>query len=98
MSKEGKGVLTDPAKGTVALVTSARSGIGRSCATSRRPVMSRLPPGTPGKGYGKPDCAHNNAGIAGLTSSTVGYAEADRDTIITIGLEGVSPCTKSEIP
>lgn len=60
--------------------------------------MSRLPPGTRGKGYGKPDCAHNNAGIAGLTSSTVGYAEADRDTIITIGLEGVSPCTKSEIP
>ena len=48
--------------------------------------------------YGRLDCAHNNAGIEGPTSSTADYAEADWDRLLGINLKGAWLCMKYEIP
>ena len=50
------------------------------------------------QGYGRLDCAFNNAGIAGPTASTVDYTEVEWDQVIAINLTGVWLCMKYEIP
>lgn len=50
------------------------------------------------KTYGQLDCAHNNAGIAGLTANTTECTEENWDQVININLKGVWLCMKSEIP
>ena len=48
--------------------------------------------------YGRLDCAHNNAGIAGRFTGTADYPEEDWDRIISVNLKGVWLCMKYEIP
>ena len=48
--------------------------------------------------YGRLDCAHNNAGIAGRSQSTVDCTEENWERIIAINLTGVWLCMKAEIP
>ena len=48
--------------------------------------------------YGRLDCAHNNAGIAGKAQSTVDCTQENWDRIIAINLTGVWLCMKAEIP
>ena len=50
------------------------------------------------QGYGRLDCAFNNAGIAGATASTADYTEGDWDSVIAINLKSVWLCMKYEIP
>ena len=47
--------------------------------------------------YGRLDCAYNNAGIWGVTMSTVDYPESEWDRVIDINLKGVWLCMKYEI-
>lgn len=47
--------------------------------------------------YGRLDCAHNNAGIAGAAARTADYSQAHWDRVIAINLKGVWLCMKSEI-
>ena len=48
--------------------------------------------------YGRLDCAHNNAGIAGPTARTADYREQDWDEVIKVNLKGVWLCMGREIP
>ena len=49
--------------------------------------------------YGRIDCAHNNAGIAGDDRSlTHEYAEDEWDKLMNLNLKGVWLCMKNEIP
>ena len=48
--------------------------------------------------YGRLDCAHNNAGIEGVTVSTVDYPEEVFDRVMSINVKGVWLCMKYEIP
>jgi NAD(P)-dependent dehydrogenase (short-subunit alcohol dehydrogenase family) len=48
--------------------------------------------------YGRLDCAHNNAGIAGDTARTIECTEENWDRIMAINLKGVWLCLKYEIP
>lgn len=48
--------------------------------------------------YGRLDCAHNNAGIAGRFTATADSLEEDWDRIIRVNLKGVWLCMKYEIP
>ena len=47
--------------------------------------------------YGRLDCAHNNAGIAGTAARTADYVEADFDQVIAVNLKGVWLCLRAEI-
>jgi NAD(P)-dependent dehydrogenase (short-subunit alcohol dehydrogenase family) len=47
--------------------------------------------------YGRLDCAHNNAGIAGKSKTVVDDTEDNWDRILTINLKGVWWCMKYEI-
>jgi NAD(P)-dependent dehydrogenase (short-subunit alcohol dehydrogenase family) len=51
--------------------------------------------------YGRLDCAHNNAGIAGASGTTrtafVDYPEAMFDRIIAVNLKGVWFCLQAEV-
>lgn len=46
--------------------------------------------------YGRLDCAHNNAGIEGVSASTADYPEDDWDRVLSINLKGVWLCLKYE--
>jgi NAD(P)-dependent dehydrogenase (short-subunit alcohol dehydrogenase family) len=48
--------------------------------------------------YGRLDCAHNNAGIAGKAFTIADDTEENWDRIIAINLKGVWLCMKYEIP
>ncbi len=48
--------------------------------------------------FGRLDCAHNNAGIEGITAPTADCTEENWDRIIKINLKGVWLCMKYEIP
>src|SRR5665811_1564120 len=48
--------------------------------------------------YNRLDCAHNNAGIEGVTASTIDCTEENWDRVIDINLKGVWLCMKYEIP
>jgi NAD(P)-dependent dehydrogenase (short-subunit alcohol dehydrogenase family) len=48
--------------------------------------------------YGRLDCAHNNAGIAGKALTITDDTEENWDRIIAINLKGVWLCMKYEIP
>ena len=48
--------------------------------------------------YGRLDCAFNNAGIEGPTTSTVDHTEAEFDQVVSVNLKGVWLCMKYEIP
>ena len=48
--------------------------------------------------YGRLDCAHNNAGIAGRTARVADDTEENWDRILAINLKGVWLCMKYEIP
>ena len=48
--------------------------------------------------YGRLDCAHNNAGIAGKAQSTIDCTQENWERIIAINLTGVWLCMKAEIP
>jgi len=48
--------------------------------------------------YGRLDCAFNNAGIEGISASTVECAEETWEQTIDINLKGVWLCMKHEIP
>jgi NAD(P)-dependent dehydrogenase (short-subunit alcohol dehydrogenase family) len=48
--------------------------------------------------FGRLDCAHNNAGIEGVTATTSDYPEDDWERVININLKGVWLCMKYEIP
>ena len=48
--------------------------------------------------YGRLDCAHNNAGIAGRTARVADDTEENWDQILAINLKGVWLCMKYEIP
>ncbi len=48
--------------------------------------------------FGRLDCAHNNAGIEGITAPTADCTEENWDRIININLKGVWLCMKYEIP
>ncbi|MGE0820505.1 MAG: SDR family oxidoreductase [Candidatus Binatia bacterium] len=50
------------------------------------------------KTYGRLDCAHNNAGIAGRSASIIDTTEDNWDRIMAINLKGVWLCMKYEIP
>lgn len=47
--------------------------------------------------YGRLDCAHNNAGIAGKSKTVVDDTEENWDRILAINLKGVWWCMKYEI-
>jgi NAD(P)-dependent dehydrogenase (short-subunit alcohol dehydrogenase family) len=47
--------------------------------------------------YGRLDCAHNNAGIAGPMARTADCSEHDWDEVIRVNLKGVWLCMKFEI-
>ncbi len=47
--------------------------------------------------HGRLDCAYNNAGIWGVTMSTVDYPESEWDHVIDVNLKGVWLCMKYEI-
>ncbi|MBM3944049.1 MAG: SDR family oxidoreductase [SAR202 cluster bacterium] len=47
--------------------------------------------------YGRLDCAHNNAGIAGRLVETHQFKEPDFDAVINVNLKGVWLCMKHEI-
>ena len=48
--------------------------------------------------YGRLDCAHNNAGIAGRSATVADDTEENWDRILAINLKGVWLCMKYEIP
>ena len=48
--------------------------------------------------YNRLDCAHNNAGIEGVSASTTDCTEENWDRVIDINLKGVWLCMKYEIP
>jgi NAD(P)-dependent dehydrogenase (short-subunit alcohol dehydrogenase family) len=48
--------------------------------------------------YGRLDCAHNNAGIAGKSQTIVDTTEENWDRIMNINLKGVWLCMKYQIP
>jgi NAD(P)-dependent dehydrogenase (short-subunit alcohol dehydrogenase family) len=48
--------------------------------------------------YGAINCAFNNAGIEGISSSTVACTEENWDRVININLKGVWLCMKYQIP
>src|SRR5579883_713190 len=48
--------------------------------------------------YGALNCAVNNAGIQGISTSTVACTEENWDRVININLKGVWLCMKYEIP
>ncbi len=48
--------------------------------------------------YSRLDCAHNNAGIEGVSASTTDCTEENWDRVIGINLKGVWLCMKYEIP
>jgi NAD(P)-dependent dehydrogenase (short-subunit alcohol dehydrogenase family) len=48
--------------------------------------------------YGRLDCAHNNAGIAGKTFTVADDTEENWDRILAINLKGVWLCLKYQIP
>jgi NAD(P)-dependent dehydrogenase (short-subunit alcohol dehydrogenase family) len=48
--------------------------------------------------YGRLDCAHNNAGIAGRTATVEEDTEENWDRTLAINLKGVWLCMKYEIP
>ncbi len=48
--------------------------------------------------YGRLDCAHNNAGIAGARAPTADYPEDMWQRVLTVNLTGVWLCMKYEIP
>ena len=47
--------------------------------------------------FGRLDCAHNNAGIAGMRKKVADFAEESWDETIAVNLEGVWICMKYEI-
>jgi NAD(P)-dependent dehydrogenase (short-subunit alcohol dehydrogenase family) len=47
--------------------------------------------------YGRLDCAHNNAGIAGSMARTADCSEQDWDDALRVNLKGVWLCMKREI-
>jgi NAD(P)-dependent dehydrogenase (short-subunit alcohol dehydrogenase family) len=47
--------------------------------------------------YGRLDCAHNNAGIAGPMARTADCSEQDWDDVIRVNLKGVWLCMRREI-
>ena len=47
--------------------------------------------------YGRLDYAHNNAGIAGIVTSTVDCTEENWDNVISVNLKGIWLCMKYEI-
>lgn len=47
--------------------------------------------------YGRLDCAHNNAGIEGVSAPIAELSEADFDRVISINLKGIWLCLKYEI-
>lgn len=47
--------------------------------------------------FGRLDCAHNNAGIAGATARTADCGEQDWDEVIRVNLKGVWLCMQHEI-
>ncbi len=48
--------------------------------------------------YGRLDCAHNNAGIAGPVTQVADYPEEEWNRVIAINLKGVWLCMKYELP
>ncbi len=48
--------------------------------------------------YGAINCAFNNAGIEGISSSTVACTEENWDRVININLKGIWLCMKYQIP
>ena len=48
--------------------------------------------------YGRLDCAHNNAGIAGPVAHIADYPDEQWDRVIDINLKGVWLCMKYELP
>ncbi len=48
--------------------------------------------------YGRLDCAHNNAGIAGPVAQVADYPEEEWDRVIAINLKGVWLSMKYELP
>jgi NAD(P)-dependent dehydrogenase (short-subunit alcohol dehydrogenase family) len=48
--------------------------------------------------YSRLDCAHNNAGIEGVSASTMDCTEENWNRVIDINLKGVWLCMKYEIP
>jgi NAD(P)-dependent dehydrogenase (short-subunit alcohol dehydrogenase family) len=48
--------------------------------------------------YGRLDCAHNNAGIAGKTFTVADDTEENWDRILSINLKGVWLCMKYQVP
>jgi NAD(P)-dependent dehydrogenase (short-subunit alcohol dehydrogenase family) len=47
--------------------------------------------------YGRLDCAHNNAGVAGPMARTADCSEQDWDEVIRVNLKGVWLCMQREI-
>lgn len=47
--------------------------------------------------YGSLDCAHNNAGIEGATTSTIDYPEDAWDRIVAVNLKGVWLSMRAEL-
>lgn len=47
--------------------------------------------------YGRLDCAHNNAGIEGITTSLADCTEENWDNVMNVNLKGVWLCMKYEI-
>ena len=48
--------------------------------------------------YGRLDCAHNNAGVAGARADTADYPEDMWQRVLNVNLTGVWLCMKYEIP
>ncbi len=48
--------------------------------------------------YGRLDCAHNNAGVAGARANTADYPEDMWQRVLNVNLTGVWLCMKYEIP
>lgn len=48
--------------------------------------------------YGRLDCAHNNAGIEGMSVPIADYREETWDRTISVNLKGIWLCLKYEIP
>jgi NAD(P)-dependent dehydrogenase (short-subunit alcohol dehydrogenase family) len=48
--------------------------------------------------YGRLDCAHNNAGVAGALAPTADYPREAWDRILAVNLTGTWLCMKHEIP
>ena len=91
-------VLTDGGEETVRLIKAAggeamfvKTDMGKAAEVE---AMVQAAVNT----YGRLDCAHNNAGIAGKALPVVEDTEENWDRILAINLKGVWLCMKYEIP